>query len=59
MKNRKYTNEQFIEAVKSSYSIAEVLQKLNLSLSGGSYKTFYATIKSIKLIFRILLDRRI
>jgi hypothetical protein len=49
MKNRKYTDEQFIEAVKSSYSIAEVLKKLNLALAGGSYKTFYATIKDRKI----------
>jgi len=46
MRPRKYTDEQFIAAVKSSFSVAEVLKKLNLAYAGGSYKTFYATVKS-------------
>lgn len=45
MRKRKYTEQQFIDAVKSSHSIAEVLQKLKLAEAGGSYKTFYKTVK--------------
>lgn len=45
MRPRKYTEQQFLDAVKTSYSVAEVLQKLNLAYAGGSYKTFYATVK--------------
>lgn len=49
MRKRKYTEQQFVDAVKSSYSIAEVLQKLHLAEAGGSYKTFYKTVKDLQL----------
>ena len=49
MKKRKYTEQEFIDAVKSSLSIAEVLQKLNLVPAGGSYKTFHKTIINLKI----------
>lgn len=49
MKNRKYTETQFVDAVKNSFSIAEVLRALNLAYAGGSYKTFYATVKILNL----------
>lgn len=44
-----YTDEQFIEAVKSSYSIAQILSKLNKIPSGGNYKTVKRLIKKFNL----------
>lgn len=35
---RKYTDEDFKEAVKSSFSISEVLKKIGLKPTGGNYK---------------------
>lgn len=49
MKRRKYSETEFICAVTNSYSIAEVLNKLGLAHAGGSYKTFYATVRMLKL----------
>lgn len=37
-KNKRYTDEEFINAIKSSYSIREALIKLGLKGSGGNYK---------------------
>ena len=34
-----YTNEQFITAVETSLSIAEVCRKLNIKAVGGNYAT--------------------
>lgn len=40
-KNRRtYTNEEFIKAVETSYSIAQVLVKLGLNPQGGNYRVF-------------------
>ena len=39
MSKRRWTNEQFVEAVKSSLSYAEVLRKLGLKVAGGNYDT--------------------
>ena len=36
---RRYTDEQFADAVKSSISIAQVLKTLGLSLTGANYKS--------------------
>lgn len=47
---RKYTDEQLIEAVKNSFSIAGTLRLLNLKEVGGNY----ATIK--KYLFLLKLD---
>lgn len=49
MKNRKYTKEQFIEAVKNSTSIRQVLNKLNISPAGGNYKCFHKLIEDLSL----------
>jgi hypothetical protein len=49
MRKRTYTEQEFIDAVKNSFSIAQVLQKLNLTPAGGSYKTFYNTVKNLQL----------
>lgn len=42
---RKYTKEEFEEAVRLSYSIAEVLRRLDLTPAGGNYKEFHKTVK--------------
>lgn len=47
--NYSYTIEQLEDAVKSSSSIAQVLQKLNLNASGGAYKSIHHHIKTNKL----------
>ena len=46
---RKYTDEQFIEAVKNNFSIREVLKTLGLAPAGGSYKLFHARVKKLNL----------
>ena len=45
----KYTNEQFIEVVKSSYSIAQVAQALGIKAAGGNYTTIKNKIKALQL----------
>ena len=37
MSSSRYTEEQFIEAVKSSFSIASVLKKIGIRPTGGNY----------------------
>jgi len=49
MSNRKYTDEQFIEAVKTSTSIRQVLSKLNLKEAGGNYTVAQKRIKDLNL----------
>lgn len=39
-KHNTYTKEQFIDAVKTSYSIREVLLKLKLTATGAAYTSF-------------------
>jgi Zn finger protein HypA/HybF involved in hydrogenase expression len=46
---RKWTDEELIEAVKTSYSIAQVLRKLKLDVSGANYRLIPMTIKSLNL----------
>ncbi|MGI0058755.1 MAG: HNH endonuclease [Nitrosotalea sp.] len=46
---RKYTDKQFIEAVKNNYSVRNVLKTLGLAPAGGSYKTFYANVKRLDI----------
>jgi len=45
MSNRKYTVEQFQQAVNESLSIAQALIKLDLAPKGGNYKTFNDFVK--------------
>ena len=45
----KYTNEQFIEVVNSSYSIAQVAQALGIKAAGGNYTTIKNKIKALQL----------
>ncbi len=46
---RKWTAEQLIEAVKTSYSIRQVLSKLGLREAVGNYKYIPECIKRLKL----------
>jgi len=48
-REKKYTDDQFKEAVKTSYSIAQVLRKLSLSAAGGNYKSVKWRIKKLNL----------
>lgn len=45
----KYTEEEFIDAVKSSTSIRQVLKKLGLKEAGGNYSITKTRIKNLEL----------
>lgn len=47
MPARKWTDEQFIEAVKTSESIAEVLRKLDLRICNSAYPRFHKQAKRL------------
>lgn len=49
MTTRKYTDEQFIEAVRSSTSVSEVLTKLGLKPAGGNYEQFWSNTKRLQI----------
>lgn len=49
MSKRKWTDEQFIEAVKTSLSYAEVLRKLKLKAAGSNYDTVKRKIAELNL----------
>lgn len=49
MKMKHVTNSEFINAIKNSLSIREVLKCLNLKPSGGNYKVFYRKILLLNL----------
>lgn len=49
MSKRKWTDEQFIEAVKESLSYAEVIRKLGLKVAGSNYDTVKRKIKELNL----------
>lgn len=46
---RKYTDQQFIDAVKNNFSVRNVLKTLGLAPAGGSYKLFHARVKKLGL----------
>ena len=48
-KKRKYTDQEFITAVKQSNSVSEVLSKLNLQPAGGNYKNFHSYVERLNL----------
>lgn len=48
-KKRKWTDKQFIEAVKTSLSYAQVIRKLGLKVAGSNYDTVRRKIKELKL----------
>lgn len=45
----KFSDDVFIELVKSSFSIREVCTKLGIAGSGGSYRTFHLRTERLKL----------
>lgn len=49
MAKRKWTNEQFIEAVKNNFSIAGVLRDMGLALYGSNYLTVKRYCKEFNL----------
>lgn len=49
MSKRRYSEEQCIEAVKTSFSIRQVLQKLNLKATGGNYKSIHNYIQLLNI----------
>lgn len=48
-KQRTWTEQDLREAAKDSYSIREVLSKLNLKPAGGNYKQLYKYIEEYKI----------
>jgi hypothetical protein len=46
---REYTDDQFIDAVKHSTSISQILKALGLSLTGGNFKLARERIKKIEI----------
>lgn len=46
-KPRNYTDEDFIQAVKSSTSVAQVLRKLGLRVAGGNYSCAQQRMKTL------------
>ena len=49
MNRKKWTDQQFIEAVKTSLSYADVIRKLGLKVAGSNYDTVKRKIKELKL----------
>jgi hypothetical protein len=49
MKLRKYTKEQLEQAVLTSVSLRQVLEKLNVKMAGGNYSTLKKAIKYYNL----------
>jgi 5-methylcytosine-specific restriction endonuclease McrA len=46
-KRTNYTEEEFKNAVETSYSISQVLIKLSLEPTGGNYALFYSRVKKL------------
>jgi len=49
MSKRKYTDQQFVDAVKNNFSIRGVLKTLGLAPAGGNYKLLHSRVKSLGL----------
>jgi predicted RNA-binding Zn-ribbon protein involved in translation (DUF1610 family) len=49
IKSKHFTEQEFIEAVKTSHSIKECLRKLDLASSGTSYTIFHSRVKALEL----------
>jgi hypothetical protein len=49
MSKHKFSDEDFISAIKSSFSIKETLEKLGLAPYGSSYKTFKLRVKKLNI----------
>tara|TARA_Y100000310_G_scaffold56232_1_gene51567 strand:+ start:16038 stop:16760 length:723 start_codon:yes stop_codon:yes gene_type:complete len=48
-KKTKYSEDQFVKAVESSFSIAQVSRKIGIKSKGGNYRTVKNKIKALKL----------
>lgn len=48
-KQRSYSKQQLVDAVASSFSIRQVLEKLGLAMHGGNYGTIHRTVAEEKL----------
>lgn len=46
---RKYSDQEFINAVKNNFSIRRVLETLGLVPAGGSYKLYHQRVKNLNL----------
>lgn len=55
---RRYTDEQLIEAVKTSTTKADILRKLDLKLSGGNFNSITLHIRRLALDTSHLLGRK-
>jgi len=49
IKSKHFTEQEFIEAVKTSHSIKECLRKLDLASSGSSYSIFHSRVNALQL----------
>lgn len=49
MRKKRWTTEQFVNAVNTSYSYAEVMTKLGLKIAGSNYDTVKRQIKELNL----------
>ena len=49
MRKRKWTDQDFVEAVKTSFSYAQVIEKLHLRVAGSNYDTVKRKIKELHL----------
>jgi hypothetical protein len=49
MKRIKITDEVFTEAVRESFSVAGVLKRLELNVTGGNYSNFHKRVKQLCL----------
>lgn len=49
MTKRKYTDEQFIDAVKKNFSVRNALKTLGVVPAGGSYKLFHQRVKKLNI----------
>lgn len=49
MKLRKYTLDELKEAIKTSVSVRQCLEKLNIIPAGGNYSTFHKAVKHFSL----------
>ena len=49
MSKRKWTDQDFVEAVRTSYSYAQVIEKLHLRVAGSNYDTVKRKIKELHL----------
>lgn len=48
-RQRKYTDEQLVNAIKNSGSIRQVLQRIGLVPAGGNYETVHRKIRELSL----------